>query len=109
MRNFDDYITPFPCLYHLQNRLKLYKRIGIKGVFFNGSGYDYSSFDDVQTYTLAQLAVNPDVSIENCVRRYFNAMYPATGNILCDYYLDLERKAKGYNLHIYAGIDDVLK
>lgn len=109
MRNFDDYITPFPCLYHLQNRLKLYKRIGVKGVFFNGSGYDYSSFDDVQTYTLAQLTVNPDVSIENCVRRYFNAMYPATGNILCDYYLDLERKAKGYNLHIYAGIDDALK
>lgn len=109
MRNFDDYITPFPCLHHLQNRLQYYNSLGVKGVFFNGSGYDYSSFDDVQTYTLAELLANPNASIDTSVKRYLKTFYPQTGNILSSYYLGLENKAKDCTLQIYAGIDEATK
>ena len=39
-RNFDDYLSPFPCLLAMQSRLRLYERLGLRGVFFNGSGDD---------------------------------------------------------------------
>ncbi len=54
-RNYDDYLSPFPCLLVMQQRLELYRQLGIKGVFVNGSGDDYSAFDDMQTHVLALL------------------------------------------------------
>ena len=109
MRNFDDYLTPYPCLYHLQNRLQYYKELGVSGLFLNGSGYDYSLFDDVQTYVLAQLLINPSISVEDCIKRYFISFYPTTGKVLSDYYMNLENKAKNGTLQMYAGIDEALK
>ena len=55
-RNFDDYLSPFPCLLSMQSRLQLYSQLGVLGVFFNGSGDDYSAFDDMQTQVLAMMS-----------------------------------------------------
>lgn len=109
MRNFDDYITPFPCLNQIQARLKYFKKMGVDGVFYNGSGYDYASFDDVQTYVIAQLMVNPDADVTQLIRRFFGKAYPVTGSILTDYYLSLENKAKGATLNPYSGIADAAR
>lgn len=109
MRNYDDYLTPYPCLHQLQARLRFYRTLGIKGIFFNGSGYDYASFDDVQTYTLAQLLINPDIDIDLCVQRFFASTYPKTGQMLARFYMDMESKATTATLPLYAGIDEALK
>lgn len=37
MRNYDDYFTPYPCLKLLQERLRMFRSLGVKGVFYNGS------------------------------------------------------------------------
>lgn len=106
MRNFDDYITPYPCLYLVQSRLQYFKKQGVDGVFFNGSGYDYASFDDVQTYALAQLMLNPDADVEQLVRHFYSKAYPVTGKIFADYYMSLEDKARTGTLNPYTGIAD---
>lgn len=110
VRNFDDYLTPYPCLHLLQERLKLYRDRGVRGIFLNGSGYDYATFDDVQTYVASALMISPDLSVDTLVTRYFRHYYPVTGGVLTDYYLSLEHAAvSGYKvLPFYGGIDDAV-
>ena len=50
INNFDDYLTPFPILKIAQQRLQFFKQHGASGIFFNGSGYSYSSFDEMIFY-----------------------------------------------------------
>lgn len=106
MRNFDDYITPYPCLEHIKARLQYFKKMGVDGVFYNGSGYDYASFDDVQTYVVAQLMLNTDADITQLVRHYYGKAYPVTAPIYVDYYLSLEDKAQKATLNPYSGIGE---
>lgn len=108
MRNFDDYITPYPCLEHIKARLQYFKKMGVDGVFYNGSGYDYASFDDVQTYVVAQLMLNTDADITQLVRHYYGKAYPVTAPIYADYYLSLEDKAQKATLNPYSGIGEAV-
>ena len=109
MRNFDDYITPYPCLEHIKARLQYFKKMGVDGVFYNGSGYDYASFDDVQTYVIAQLMLNTDADITQLVRHYYGKAYPVTASIYADYYLSLEHKAQKATLNPYTGIGEAAR
>lgn len=108
-RNFDDYLSPFPCLLAMQARLKLYKRLGVLGVFFNGSGDDWSSFDDMQTFVLAQLMDAPDLNVRQAVAGYFRQHYPITAPILTSYYWGLEERALTSNcvLPLYGSMQDM--
>lgn len=100
MRNFNDYLSPFPCLHALQSRLKLYREMGVSGIFLNGSGYDYAAFDDVQSAVLAQLMTNPDIDVDRAVTAYLREYYPITAPLLIDYYLKLERRTVETNHHL---------
>lgn len=108
-RNFDDYLSPFPCLLAMQSRLKLYAKLGVLGVFFNGSGDDYSAFDDMQTNVLAQLMDNPDLDVHDAVADYFQQYYPITADILTDYYWSLEQRARKSNcvLPLYGSMKEM--
>ncbi len=90
-RNFDDYLTPYPCLYILQKRFQYYQRKGIKGVFINGSSYDYSTFDDLQSHVIAKLLVDPSANVDDIVEAFYKTYYPETGSIIANYYMYLER------------------
>ena len=109
--NFDDYLTPIPILYGLQQQLRFYKAHKINGVFLNASGYDYSAFDGLKTYVSASLMIDTQQSIEELVQRYFKNYYPETHQLLSDYYLKLEhdfvKKSKEYPL--YGGIKEILQ
>ena len=91
MQNYDDYLTPYPCLSILQKRLQYYKRVGVSGIFFNGSGQNYSSFDDLHTYVLSALLVDPDVEVEKLINRFYKYSYPVSAQLLADYYISLEK------------------
>ena len=96
-RNFDDYLTPYPCLMIMQQRLKYYQKAGITGVFINGSGDDYSTFDDVQSYVLSRLLLNVNADVEALVRQFYDKYYPECGTMIGDYYLSLEKKLSRTN------------
>lgn len=80
INNFDDYLTPFPILKIAQQRLRFFKQNGASGIFFNGSGYSYSSFDAMRTFVLSALLINPELPVEELVRDYFNQEYPYQRN-----------------------------
>ena len=108
VRNFDDYLTPFPCLGVMADRLRYFRQIGVKGVFLNGSSPHYASFDDVQTATLAALMVNPQLDAADYAARCLHRYYPVAGNLLARAYRSWEdavtqRKSR---LVIYGGIGD---
>ncbi len=111
MRNFDDYLTPFPVLGILDERLKLFRRLGIKGVFYNGSGYDYAFMDDMQTFVIASMLKldNPDPRV--LVSAYLDRFYPLSAPLLRDYYLRLERRVADNRprLEYYGGIGDAIE
>lgn len=101
--NFDDYLSPIPVLYAFQKQIKFYKELGITGVFLNGSGYDYSTFDDVKNYVLGALMKDLNLSVDQLVRQYFDKFYPQNALLLTSYYLQLEKqyeqKNKSYALY----------
>lgn len=105
INNFDDYLTPFPILKIAQQRLQFFKKNGASGIFFNGSGYSYSSFDEMRTFVLSALLINPEQAVDDLIRNYFNQEYPVSKKWLSDYYIDLENSAQsGKKLGLYAGI-----
>ena len=111
MRNFDDYLTPWPCLAILRKRLQFFHSLGVKGMFYNGSGYDYASFDDVQTAILAALLIKPDLNVEEYVNACLQRWYPETGKLLASAYLLWEHKAVTSHvpLQFYGGIGDAVR
>ena len=106
--NFDDYLTPVPVLYSLQKRLLFFKEEGIKGVFLNGSGYDYTSFEDLKTYVSSVLMKTNDVDIEHLIRAYFKKFYPEFHQLLSNYYIQMEKdfSVKNTSLNIYGGMEE---
>lgn len=109
INNFDDYLTPFPVLKIAQQRLKFFQSQGASGIFLNGSGYSYSSFEDVKTFVLSALLINPDLSVDALVRQFLNQEYPTAKKWLYDYYTDLENKVESEKkqLGLYAGIQEL--
>lgn len=107
-RNFDDYLSPYPCLKVLQKRLQYYRDNAISGVSVNDSGYDYASFGDMQTFVLSALLLNPDADVDTLVRRYYRKYYPQCGEYIADYYLSLEKKVEETNhvLPYYGTIEE---
>lgn len=108
MRNFDDYFTPYPFLHLIPERLSWYKDLGVKGLFFNGSGATYASFDGVQTYVLSCLMVDPTADVEQCIRKYFARYYPVLGDMLCDYYIWIEHSVRK-PMPVYGGMGTAME
>ena len=109
-RNFDDYLTPYPCLNILQQRILYYQQLGVKGILINGSEEKYSTLDDMQTATIQALLTNPELDIDKYTRTYLHRFYPKTADIIGDYYSQLEDKVKEQNIVLpyYGGIEDEL-
>lgn len=106
--NFDDYLTPFPFATLFRERLKLFKELNIKGVFINGSGYDYSSFQETKTYVLANLMMNPDLNPEQLTERFLKKKFPTLAPFIENYIKSLEERTfrKNKNLNIYGNAQD---
>ncbi len=110
MRNYDDYFTPYPCLALVQERLRMFRSLGVSGVFYNGSSPYYASFDDVQTAAIAAMLVDPDIDVaayaDSCFARY----YPVTAPLLAPAYRSWERTVvdRARPLPFYGTIQDAV-
>lgn len=110
INNFDDYLTPFPILKIAQQRLRFFRDNGASGIFLNGSGYSYSAFDEMRTFVLSALLINPDLPMEELVRRFLEQKYHTSHAILYNYYISLENRLQpGKELNLYAGVQEAEK
>lgn len=108
INNYDDYFTPYPILMAIQDRFKFYKEKGIEGVFLNGSGYDYSTFSDMETCVLAALMMNVNLDVKQFIYDYFYRMYPTTGTIIAEFYFSmLDKWSQSQKvMPYYGGIEE---
>lgn len=109
INNFDDYLTPFPILNTMQSRLQFFHKNGVKGIFLNGSGDEYSTFEELHTFVISSLMMQPDLSINLLMDKYFKQYFPISGGLLKDYYQTMEKQLlfSGKALNLYGSIKDV--
>jgi hypothetical protein len=96
--NFDDYLTPLPLLERVHKQLLFFKHYGVNGLFLNGSGYDYSTFEGLYTYVLSALMVDSSLDAADLVRKYHQRFFPTTAALLTSYVLSMERSALSGNM-----------
>lgn len=108
--NFDDYLSPYPILLVMQQRLQEYVRLGVKGLFLNGSGYFYSSLQEMYSFVLAELMVNPYADAFALMDAYFDDAMPHVGKFFAKMLqnMELHTAREGNELPLYGGIDEAL-
>lgn len=106
INNFDDYYTPFPIYTIAQRRLQLYARSGVKGVFLNGSGHDYSTYNRINTYVLAALLSSPDANWREVLTETCRRLFPTAGETLARFRMEQEDYvvSTGRKLPLYDGV-----
>jgi hypothetical protein len=106
INNFDDYFTPFPVFDIFQHRLRLYAEAGVKGVFMNGSGHEYSTFYRLKAHILALLLSDPDTEWRPLLREFCHERYPVTGDVISDFIIRQEDMVSqsGKSLALYEGM-----
>ena len=109
--NFDDYLTPYPILYVMQERFRQYRKRGVKGLFLNGSGYFYSMQQEMYSFLLAHLLINPDADIDRMVREYYQDAMPNVGQFYASVVMSMEQHARrsGSELPLYGGMEESLR
>lgn len=109
--NFDDYLTPFATLSVCKSNFDFYKKLNINGIFANGAGYDYSTFNEVHTYVLAALMQDPTLDVNQLVNRFCKFYYGKSGQVVASYILELEKvmQTKRYGLDLYNGVGKMTK
>ncbi len=109
--NFDDYLTPYPILYVMQERLRQYRKRGVKGLFFNGSGYFYSMQQEMYSFLLAHLMINPDADVDRMVKDYYDDAMPHVGQFYSSVLLSMEQQVRRYGseLPLYGGMEESLR
>ncbi len=106
--NFDNYFDLYPSLRVTQDNLKLYKKLGVNGVFIHGSEYNYSTFQDMKATLLANLLWDTSINLDTEINHYFKSKYPPKlADILTNYYLFAESSfyTSKKELGIYSGIN----
>ena len=108
--NFDDYLSPYPILYVMQRRFQEYRKRGVKGIFLNGSGYFYSNQQQMYTFILAHLLINPDADIKSLVEEYYQDVMPHIGSFYASSVLAREERARRSEkeLPLYGGMEEAL-
>ncbi|WP_405565970.1 DUF4838 domain-containing protein [Polaribacter sp. Asnod6-C07] len=110
--NYDNYFDVYPILKVTQQNLKLYKKLGINGVFLHGSEYDYSTFQGLKSTIFAKLLWKTNIDIDKEISNYFNDKYSnKLASILTNYYTHIDNSffASTKELSIYSGIDKTVK
>ena len=110
--NYDNYFDIYPSIKVNQQNLKLYKKLGVKGVFVHGSEYGYSTFQDLKSTLLAKLLWNTEVNIDEEINTYFHTKFSKKlANSLSNYYSFIDNSffISKKELSIYSGIDKSIK
>ena len=110
--NFDNYFDIYPSLQVTQKNLKLYKKLGVNGVFIHGSEYNYSTFQELKSTIFAKLLWKTDIDINKEVNDYFNQRFPKKlAEVLSNYYTFIDKSflVSNKKLSIYSGIDKTVK
>jgi len=111
INDFDNYISPIPVLRDMQMRLRTYLDLGVLGVFLNGSGYEYSSFQEMNTSIFAALMMKPWLDLSDIVEGWLNRNMPTHASQIQNYFRVIDKKhlSSGKPLPMYGSAKDALR
>ncbi len=75
--NFNNYLQPFPDIYHLAENIRFYRDCGIRGVLEQGN-FSYgggAALDDLKSYVIAKLLWDPDEDVAELIREFTDGVY----------------------------------
>lgn len=108
--SFAHYLNPFPDFRQLADSAKLYRRTGVKGIFWEGnySGGGGGEFAEMRAYLLAKITWDPDVDADAVLKDFVSGYYGAAGRHIWSYAKLLMDKVTDENIHfrIWAGPQD---
>ena len=110
--NFDNYFDIYPIISTTQKNLKLYKKLGVNGVFLHGSEYEYSTFQDLKSTLFSKLLWYPEIDVKKEIEIYFSEKYSKNlSKVLTNYYTFIDEAffISNKELSIYSGIDKTVK
>jgi hypothetical protein len=91
---FTNYLAPFPDYDMLAPNLRYLKRVGVEGVFEQGSGDTYSDMAEYKSYLLSSLLWNPDTPVSRLREEFMTGYYGRAG-VYVTRYLDSLTAAVG--------------
>ncbi|MGB9620674.1 MAG: DUF4838 domain-containing protein, partial [Armatimonadota bacterium] len=100
--SFAHYLNPFPDFRQLADSARLYKRMGVKGVFWEGS-YPPGGGGELallRAYLLSKLSWNPDVDAEAVMKSFCDDYYGPAGKYIWEYVELLLEKVTKDNIHV---------
>lgn len=108
--NFDDYYTPYPILLVMKERLVEYNRLGVKGVFLNGSGYFYSIMQEAYCFTLSQMMLSLDSDPLQLMKEYLDYSAPKLGQLFYEVIENMEMHMQSIQkeLPMYGGMSEIV-
>jgi len=83
--NFGNFLIPHPNYFTCGEYYKLYKDIGVKGLFVQNPFGSLTDFLQMRTWVQAKLAWNPDQDVNELTKEFCNAYYKDAGPILYEY------------------------
>ena len=87
---YTNYFDVFPNIPALQKDLQYFKKAGVKGVFEQGSEYNYSIFSEWKCYAISKLLWNPSLDLSRIRTDFFNKFYGSDGNTIEKFYARCE-------------------
>ncbi|HOF62274.1 MAG TPA: DUF4838 domain-containing protein [Candidatus Latescibacteria bacterium] len=85
--NFKYLFMPFECLHSFPSNFRLYRDVGVVGVFTEGDHYGTHCVDEpLKTWVIAHLLWNPDQPIEPLINRFMQGFYGPASEVAHGYY-----------------------
>jgi hypothetical protein len=93
--NYVHFLLPFPCLRSIADNLKLYHRLGVRGVMIQGN-YVSTGGDLVvlKNYVWSKLLWNPSLDTDRLIREFCEGYYGPAANEMIEYVDTLENAVR---------------
>lgn len=93
--DFAHYLMPFPDFGEFPADIRLYKKSGVKGIFFEGAygPGGGGSFGELQAYLMAKLMWDPDLDEKAIIKQWHQAVYGFAAPPMLDWFNLLHAKA----------------
>lgn len=99
---FTNYLAPFPDLSTVKKNLEYYKKMGVSGVFAQGSGETYSDMAEVKSYLLSKLLWNPGLNADSLFDDFLGGYYGKAAQYVKQYTHLIGENVKKGRLDIYG-------
>lgn len=110
--DFSHYIMPFPNFYAIARNIRIYRDIGVKGLFPQGC-YDTpgGEFAELRAYVLAKLLWNPDRDVDELVDEFLQSYYGRAWRPIRKYFDLIHERAKNpeAHFHLYSPPQHMMK